>query len=713
MPESTNGLAKETSTYLRSAARQPVDWHPWGEEAFRRAKELDRPILLDIGASWCHWCHVIDRESYEDADLASVINEQFVAIKVDRDERPDIDARYQQAVGGLTGQGGWPLTAFLTPEGKVFYGGTYFPPQDSYNRPSFRRVLLAAAKHYRESRDEVMRDAEALHRGLVDAPRSVLAEGLVNDAMLRVGLESLRPQFDPVNGGFGGSPKFPHPGTMEWLMAHAYHTGSEGAMTMVTRTLLGMARGGVCDQIGGGFHRYSTDGQWIVPHFEKMLYDNAGLLANHCDAWQLSDVPLFRETAEGILGWAFEVLSDPQNGGFYASQDADVGLDDDGDYFTWTLDEVRAALPPDEAAVVAATFDVHERGEMRHNPAKNVLYVDRAPEEVAATLGLPIDRVQELLARGIRGLKKAREARPSPGVDRTIYANWNGMMVAATLEAAMAFRREDLRTFALRTLDRILADLWTDADGMWHALADGTRKVKGLLEDHVFVVDALLEAFLATGTSLYLARARTMMDFTLRHFWDESQRAFLDLAPTLHATDGLPLREIRRRPIEDSPYAGANAVAALCLQRLYALTGNDDYRLHHDEVVLSSAGATSRYGPIFTGTGHLAAELWLHPPPEIVIFGGVDDPAVAILAEAARTAYAPGKTVMIAEARDVYVPEAVEAMRRTAASHPEPAAFVCAGRTCTPPTSDPDGVRASLRGRIVRPSDRANFSHGS
>ncbi|HYM38787.1 MAG TPA: DUF255 domain-containing protein, partial [Thermoplasmata archaeon] len=267
MPEKANGLAKETSAYLRSAAHQPVDWHPWGEEAFRRAKELDRPVLLDIGASWCHWCHVIDRESYEDPELATIINDSFVAIKVDRDERPDVDARYQAAVGSLTGSGGWPLTAFLTPEGKVFYGGTYFPPRDAYNRPSFEHVLRAVAKQYAENKGEAMKDAESLHQALAERRESVLDAAVVNEAFLKEGLDTLRGEADPVNGGFGSAPKFPHAGTMEFLLATVHRTGASGLREIVLRTLTSMAQGGVYDQVGGGFHRYSTDGQWIVPHF--------------------------------------------------------------------------------------------------------------------------------------------------------------------------------------------------------------------------------------------------------------------------------------------------------------------------------------------------------------------------------------------------------------------------------------------------------------
>ena len=698
MPEKLNRLGRETSAYLRGAGHQPVDWYPWGEEAFRKAKELDRPILLDIGASWCHWCHVIDRESYEDARLAGVINEHFVAVKVDRDERPDVDARYQAAVGSLTGSGGWPLTAFLTPDGKVFYGGTYFPPRDSDSHPSFERVLLSVAKHYRESRGEALRDAEGLHQALAEHRVSVAAAAVVNEAFLKAGLDALRGEADPVNGGFGSAPKFPHAGTIEFLLATVRRTGASGLREIVLRTLAGMAQGGVYDQIGAGFHRYSTDGQWIVPHFEKMLYDNAGLLANYVHAWQLTGAPPFRETAEGILTWVEEVLSDRAHGGYFASQDADVGLEDDGDYFTWTLEEVQGATTPDEAQVLALRYEIGERGEMRHDPKRNVLHVAATAEEVATKLSVPVVHVDDLLASGLAHLKTARDKRPAPSVDRTIYASWNGMMASAALEAAMAFGREDVQTFALKTLTRIWKELWTPKEGMWHALADGGRKVRGLLEDHVFMVDAFLAAHTATGDPAWLRKAEEVMDFTLRHFWDTEHSGFVDLADDAREKAELSLREIPRHPLEDALYAGANAVAALCLQRLHALTGNDDYRLHHDEIVVDFAGEASRYGPIFCGTFFLAAELWLHPPAEVVLLGPREDERLRRLAVAAREAYAPGKTILIADREDTYLPDAVEHMRHTAEARAGPVAFVCQAATCSPPSSDPERIRSLLRG---------------
>ncbi|HVG36277.1 MAG TPA: thioredoxin domain-containing protein, partial [Thermoplasmata archaeon] len=474
------------------------------------------------------------------------------------------------------------------------------------------------ADAYRTNKADTLKEAEALHRALAEGRVSLVEEGAVNEAMLKESLDSLRGQFDPVNGGIAGQQKFPHPGTMEWVMARYHRTREEGLQKIFARTLSSMAKGGVYDQIGGGFHRYSTDSRWIVPHFEKMLYDNAGLLANYVHAWQLTREPLYRETAEGILAWSEEVLSDRQRGGYFASQDADVGLDDDGDYFTWTLDELKAAVNADEVRVLALYFEVATRGEMHHDPKKNVLFVDQEPEAIAKSIGMSTDRVRELIASGKRKLKIARDKRPMPGVDHTIFASWNGMMITAVFEAAMAFDRKDVRMFALKSLQRVLSEMWSKDRGMWHALADGERKVRGLLEDHVYVVDALLSAYTATGDSAHLRSAEEIMVFTLDHFWDKAG-GFVDIAEDLHDNVGLTLKEVRRRPVEDSPYAGANAVAALCLARLHALTGNDDYRLHHDALMTAFAGEASRYGPVFTGTYHLAAELWIHPPAEVVV----------------------------------------------------------------------------------------------
>ncbi len=691
-----NRLADAKSSYLRSAAHQPVEWYPWSDEAFRKARELDRPILVDIGAVWCHWCHVIDRESYEDPELAKIINENFVAVKVDRDERPDVDARYQAAVGALTGQGGWPLTAFLTPDGKVFHGGTYFPPKDQYGRPSFRRVLEAVADHYRKAKAEVLDDANSLHAALAVGRGTQQLAGEVNEPLLKEAADNVRGQLDLVYGGFGNAPKFPHPGTLEFLMARYHRTREEGLKTAVVKTLEGMALGGVHDHIGGGFHRYSTDRQWIVPHFEKMSYDNAGLLSNYAHAWQLFHLPLFEETARGIVRWADEVLSDRARGGFYASQDADISLDDDGDYFTWTLDELRAEVSPEEAKVLALHYDVGEKGEMHHNPRKNVLYVDKAPEEVAKILEMPVDRVRSLLESGKGKLADARQGRPTPFVDPTIYANWNGMMVSAYLGAWRAFGWPGVREFALKSIDRIWNGLYVEGEGMYHQLVDGERRVKGLLDDQVHVAAALLDAFEVTQDVSFLDRARRLMDFTLAEFWDAKRDGLFDVARGIYRAESAePLLE-KRKPVEDSPTASPNGVAAVVLSKLHHLTGNDEYRLRRDDLIQAFAGEAARMGGIFGGAYFLAAEAFLHDPAQVVITGPQDADATRRLHEVAVRTFSPGKTVLVVDRKDAFVPAVVVPMLDAPQARIGPAAFVCQGNTCSTPTNDPEQLRGLL-----------------
>src|SRR5579875_1271413 len=384
-----NRLAKAASAYLRSARHQPVDWHEWNEEAFAKAEREGKPVLLDIGAVWCHWCHVMDRESYENANIAGLINEQFIAVKVDRDERPDVDTRYQAAVAAISGQGGWPLTAFLTPEGKPYFGGTYFAPEERYGRPSFERVLRSMAAAYRHQRDEVEESAASVMTAVEQNETFSGPEGKLGPVLLDKILESMVSQFDPRHGGFGSQPKFPHPGALDLLIDAALRPGPQAqrCREIVSTTLTRMAAGGIHDQLAGGFHRYSVDERWVVPHFEKMAYDNSELLRVYTHAFQTFLNPEFARTAAGILGWMDEWLSDSERGGFYASQDADESLDDDGDYFTWTRTEAEAVLTAEEFAVAESFYPLQAVGHMHHNPAKNVLHVKGDAESVAARLG--------------------------------------------------------------------------------------------------------------------------------------------------------------------------------------------------------------------------------------------------------------------------------------------------------------------------------------
>src|SRR6266478_2898628 len=431
-----NSLAQASSAYLRSAMHQPIRWHEWGEEAFATAQRHNKPMLLDIGAVWCHWCHVMDRESYDDPEVAQIVNDHFIAVKVDRDERPDIDSRYQAAVSAISGQGGWPLTAFLTPDGKPFYGGTYFPPDDQWGRPSFKRVLTSIANAYREKHADVADQANRVEQAISHAESFSGRSGRFSPRVIEAIVKSAVGMFDANNGGFGQAPKFPHPGTLDLLMERYARTGDEQIKNVFVTTLERMANGGVYDQLAGGFHRYSVDERWVVPHFEKMSYDNSELLKNYVHGFQATGNKFLAEVARDIIRWMDEWLSDRERGGFYASQDADINMDDDGDYFTWTLEEARSVLTPAEVEVAALYYDIGPTGEMHHNPAKNVLFVAMSVEEIAAKLKKSPDEVRALLDSAKKKMYSARLKRPTPYVDKTIYVSWNAMTISAYLIAA-------------------------------------------------------------------------------------------------------------------------------------------------------------------------------------------------------------------------------------------------------------------------------------
>src|SRR5580692_11009177 len=497
--EHLNSLAKASSAYLRSAMHQPVQWQEWGEAAFEKAKAEDKPILLDIGAVWCHWCHVMDRESYESADTAKIINDQFIAVKVDRDERPDVDTRYQAAVSAISGQGGWPLTAFLTPDGKPYFGGTYFPPSDQHGRPGFPRVLLTMAEAFQKRRDEVNESAVSVMAAIEQNESFMGRAGNPGPELVAKLVSSALKQFDARSGGFGSQPKFPHSGAIDLLLDVASRVSvggiddaSEAAKNAAMVTLQKMAKGGIYDHLAGGFHRYSVDDRWVVPHFEKMAYDNSELLKNYVHAFQTFVEPEAARVAREMVRWMDEWLSDRERGGFYASQDADFSLDDDGDYFTWTLDEATEALAAEELAIAASYYDIGEIGDMHHNVRKNVLHIKQPLSAVAKKAGVSEDDARKLLESAKGKLYAARLKRPTPYVDKTIYVGWNGMMISAYVEAGRVLDMPEVRAFALKTLDRVLADAWDAKAGLAHVVAYGEQggsgaRVAGVLEDYVFL----------------------------------------------------------------------------------------------------------------------------------------------------------------------------------------------------------------------------------
>ena len=684
---STNRLKDSASPYLRSASHQPIDWHEWGAAAFERAKAEDKPILLDIGAVWCHWCHVIDRESYENVEIAKIINEHFVPVKVDRDERPDVDSRYQSAISAISGQGGWPLTGFLLPDGKPFFGGTYFPPEDQMGRPGFRRVLLAVADSYRQRRAELERAANSLSEAVGQAEAFTGARAEFDTGVVDAQIESITQLFDGKNGGFGRAPKFPHASAIDLLLERYQQSKEKQLPAMVEATLEKMARGGVYDQLAGGFHRYSVDERWLVPHFEKMSYDNSELLRNYLHAWQVTQNPFLRETAGSIVGWVNAVLSDQESGGFYASQDADYSLDDDGDYFTWTLDEVRAVLTPEESRVIELYYDVEPHGEMHHNPAKNVLWIARGFSEIGQILERDLDDIVTIKRQAEKKMMEARLKRPTPFVDETMYLAWNAMFVSSYLEANRILTDSPhlgCKPFALKTLDRMLKEAWSESRGFAHRI--GGPALEGSLDDQVFSVLALLDAYEATLEPRYFAVAQKTLDLAISRYGDARNGGFFDRPCDAAPIGGL---EVRRKPFQDSPTPGANSVAAIALIRMHAFTGEERYRDFAQKTLEAFAGVAPQYG-LFAATYGLAATLFARHPIQVLIPGNSDDPVAQALEAAAHRVYRFGKSVLRVTP-GASLAALAGALRQTLPHLPtdKPLAIVCSGQTCLPPTSDP------------------------
>ena len=691
---STNRLKDSASPYLRSAAHQPIDWHEWGDSAFARAKSEDKPILLDIGAVWCHWCHVIDRESYENVEIAKIINEHFVPVKVDRDERPDVDSRYQSAISAISGQGGWPLTGFLLPDGKPFFGGTYFPPEDQMGRPGFRRVLLAVADSYRHRRPELEKAANSLSEAVAQAEAFTGARAEFDLGVVDAQIKSITQLFDIKNGGFGRAPKFPHASAIDLLLERYQQTKEKHLLAMVETTLEKMARGGVYDQLEGGFHRYSVDERWLVPHFEKMSYDNSELLKNYLHGYRVTQNDFLRETAEGMILWINEELSDREHGGFYASQDADYSLDDDGDYFTWTLDEVRAVMNSEQSRVIELYYDVEPHGEMHHNPAKNVLWVARDFSEIAQVLGKSVDEVIRLKLEAEVEMGKARLDRPTPFIDKTMYVSWNAMFVSAYLEASRVVTpwiAQNCRELALRTMDRLLKEVWTESRGFAHRI--GGPALEGSLDDQVFSVISLLDAYEATLDSRYFAAAQKTMDLAIERYGDAENGGFFDRPSDAAPMGGL---EVRRKPFQDSPTPGANSVAAIALVRMHAFTGEQRYRDLAQKTLEAFAGVAPQYG-LFAATYGLAASLFAHHPIQVVITGKAHDPAAQALEDGAHRVFRFGKSVLRVTP-GTQLAALAGALKETLPHLPpeKPVAVVCSGQTCLPPTSDPGQLKAYL-----------------
>jgi uncharacterized protein len=650
-----NRLGAETSPYLLQHADNPVDWYPWGKEALETARSEDKPILLSIGYSACHWCHVMEHESFEDEETAALMNERFVNVKVDREERPDLDSTYMDAVVALTGQGGWPMTVFLTPEGEPFIGGTYFPPEPRHGMPSFRDVLIAVSDAYRERRGDVTRQAaalvDALRRSSETAPsRDPLTESILSDAV-----RGLQAQFDGEWGGFGGAPKFPPASALDFLLRMHRRTGDEDTLRMVTTTLDAMAAGGMYDVLGGGFHRYSVDARWLVPHFEKMLYDNALLAPVYLHGWLVTGTEHYRVVAEETLDYLLRELRLPE-GGFASAQDADTeGVE--GLTFVWTPAELKEALGPEEGRQAAQLLQVTPEGTFEHG--RSVLR-GRVPRELK------------------RRLFEARERRPKPAHDDKAIASWNGLALAALAEGGRRLARADLLAAARELAEFLLGPLSDEEGRLWRSYRQGQAKNTGYLDDYANVANGLYELHVATGELRWLQQAHRLTRLAVELFADEENGGFY-LSPA-HGESLVT----RKKDFDDHPLPSGNSMLAHVLLRLSRIYGEDEFERGAVGVFRLIHSLLGRAPSAF---GHALCALDLHfsPPRELAIVGPPDT-AVARAAlqpfdPNAVVAFGPGDGIPLLEGKDFV--------------DGKPAVYVCERFACKRPVTEPAELAAA------------------
>ncbi|HZS46260.1 MAG TPA: thioredoxin domain-containing protein [Blastocatellia bacterium] len=680
----TNKLINETSPYLLQHAHNPVDWYPWGEEALSRAREEDKPILLSIGYSACHWCHVMEHESFENEQIAELMNDNFINIKVDREERPDLDQIYMNAVQAMTGHGGWPMTVFLTPKGEPFYGGTYFPPEDRHNMPGFPRLLLGVADAYQNRRNEIEKGANELlnHLNGLDAFKPSEAE--LNTDVLDNAARALEKNFDHTHGGFGHAPKFPPSMTLMFLLRNAHRTGNETHMAMIELTLDKMARGGMYDQLGGGFHRYSVDERWLVPHFEKMLYDNALLARIYLYAFQATGKPFYRRVVEETLDYVIREMTDA-SGGFYSTQDAD-SEGHEGKFFVWSPAQINEALGEEDDRLVSAYYGVTERGNFE---GRNILYPSRSLSEVAKETGVTVDRLVEAIDRGRKRLFELREKRIKPGRDEKILTAWNGLMLTAFSEASRALDRDDYRQVAIRNAEFVLSKLTRDGK-LLRTYKDSQAKLNGYLEDYAYVVEGLLAVYEATFDVRWFEGARNLADTMICQFEDESKGGFFFTGKD-HET-----LITRNKDYMDNAIPSGNSVAANALLRLSLLTANESYK---EKIVLLfriMREPMNRYPSAF---GYLlcALDFYLSSPREIALIGERGDPTLKAMIEAVFSEYNPNVVVASASSDDSRSSDAIALLKDRPQIDGKVTAYVCQEYTCLAPVTSVDQLIGQLK----------------
>ena len=679
-----NRLSQESSPYLLQHASNPVDWNPWGEEALTASREQDKPILLSIGYSACHWCHVMEHESFENEEIAEVMNDEFINIKVDREERPDLDAIYMNFVQMTTGSGGWPLTVFLTPDLVPFYGGTYFPPDDRYGRPGFKRLLEQIKEAYRLRRGEIEKGQAETIRKLQEASQWSIAEEVIQETVLDDAYNGCRQQFDSHHGGFGGAPKFPSAMVLASLLRYSMRRDSASALDMASLTLDEMARGGIYDQLGGGFHRYSVDERWLIPHFEKMLYDNALLARVYLEAHQLTGNPFYRTVVEETLDYVGREMRHP-TGGFYSAQDAD-SEGEEGKFYAWTPHEIVEVLGEQDARIFNDYFDVTSTGNFE---GSNVLHPRLEFAAHASNIGISPAQLTDLLAQARQKLFQVRETRIKPGLDDKVLASWNGLMLTAFAEAAFTLDRPDYLEIAVSNAEFLSSQMVTEVR-LFRTWKDGHAKLNGYLEDYALVVEGWIATYQATGDIRWLDDAAELTEAQIQLFWDPEDRDFY-FTPSDHER-----LLVRHKEYMDNATPSGNAVACFNLLRLAKILGKKDYREKAEHMLGRVSRALSRH-PLAFGYWFQALDFYLGPVRELAIVGPQKEQEQ--LLPAIRERYLPNKVLASSETIDDTLGRKVPLLAGKIALEGKATAYVCQDYACQRPVT----TRAELEKLLTAP----------
>lgn len=683
-----NQLANESSPYLLQHASNPVNWHPWDDEALDLARLSDMPIFLSIGYSACHWCHVMEHESFENEKIAGLMNQLFVNIKVDREERPDLDEIYMNAVQMMTGSGGWPMSVFLTPDCVPFYGGTYFPPDNKYGRPGFPDVLKSVARHYKENPERVQETSEKLMDGLSRMANLKNSDDRLDEDIVSQAYHTMAQNFDSRNGGFGSQPKFPNSMNLSVFFREYATSGNEQAIEMALLSLKKMAQGGIYDHLGGGFHRYSVDDKWLVPHFEKMLYDNALQGKLYLEAYQITKDPMYKQVVLETLDYVIREMHQP-DGGFYSTQDAD-SEGEEGKFFVWDQDEIRRVLGSGDADLFCHYYDVTENGNFEHG--KSILNVPLELEETAIALGVEKSKLKACIEAGRRKLFDDREGRVKPGRDEKIQANWNGLMISTLALASQVLERPDYLRVAESAARFVLGEMCDEKGLLLHTYKDGRARLRGYQDDYAFMIAALVDLYEVTFDAAWLERAEGLCDSMVDQFWDDDEGGFFFAGP--HHESLI----VRSKNPYDNAIPSGNSVGVLVLMRLGILLDQQDLR--------DKAWVTLRlFRPFMvevpTGFGQMlcGSSFVQQGPHEIAIVGRLNDQETRELVAAVAAQFVPNRVIAL---KDPEEPDELTSRIQLLANKElvggAPAAYVCRDFVCDAPVTGADALRAKIMG---------------